>query len=275
MLQEGIIVAGRYRIRQRLAQGGMSVLYVAEHVSTEEQVALKVLWPHVLGSKAIESFQLEARLAARVGGEHVVHVLDAGLDERLGAPFLAMELLRGVTPQAIVMGVGPLSPAETFVVLQQTARALDRAHGYVDREGRPAPIVHRDLKPENLFLARREDGSLIVKVLDFGIAKVLSEDQSLSQEVRGTPLFMASEQLDRGPPSPQLDVWPLGLIAFYLLTGRHYWLSLARDPQGMSSLLSEILLRPLVGPSERAHSFGLVPVWPPTRGSFAASTEIR
>ncbi len=258
MLKPGVIVAGRYRVRELLARGGMSAIYVAEHVSTEERVALKVLWPHVLGSKAaVEGFQLEARLAARVGGEHVVRVLDAGFDEGLDAPFLAMELLRGATPHELVKQGGPLSPAEVVAVMRHVARALDRAHGHVDRDGRPSPIVHRDLKPENLFVALPEGGGVVVKVLDFGIAKVVSEGHRYSAEVRGTPMFMASEQVDRGPATAQLDVWPFGLIAFYLLTGQYYWLSAANDPQGLSALLNEILLQPLVAPSERLASRGV------------------
>jgi eukaryotic-like serine/threonine-protein kinase len=263
MLSAGEVFAGRYRIQERLAQGGMGVIYVAEHLATEEQVALKVLWPHVLGSKAaVESFQLEARLNARIGSEHIVRILDAGFDEKSGLPFLSMELLRGATLRALVSRRGPFSPPETIVIMRQVAKALDKAHGHVDRNGNPSPIVHRDLKPENLFLAAREGGA-VVKVLDFGIAKVLSQNQGQSQEVRGTPLFMAYEQFTRGPVTPRLDVWALGLIAFYLLTGRKYWLSATNDSAGFAPLLGEILSQPIVSPTERARGLGLSAGWPP------------
>ncbi|HEU4410652.1 MAG TPA: protein kinase [Polyangiaceae bacterium] len=263
MLREGQLVASRYRIERRIAQGGMSAVFAAEHVATEERVALKVLFPHVLGSKsAVESFQLEARVTARIDSEHIVRILDAGFDEHLGLPFLAMELLRGMTLRALVRETGALSPAEALAVLRQVAKALDKAHGYVDRAGRPAPIVHRDLKPENLFVRAGEGGAAFVKVLDFGIAKVLSESQLHSHEVKGTPLFMAREQFSHGAVTPQLDVWALGLIAFYALAGRIYWLSGAQGVGGVGALLNEILVQPLAPPSERALALGLTPAWP-------------
>jgi eukaryotic-like serine/threonine-protein kinase len=262
MLSQGAIVAGRYRIHGRIAQGGMGVIYEAEHLSTEQRVALKVLWPHVLGSKAaVESFQLEARLAARIGGEHVARILDAGFDEQLSLPFLSMELLRGATLRQLVQKEGRLSPAETVALLRQVAKALDKAHGHIDRDGRPAPVVHRDLKPENLFLAQKDDGGAIVKVLDFGIAKVLSDSQFHSQEVRGTPPFMAYEQFTSGPVTPRLDLWALGLIVFYLLTGHAYWLSTGAGVEGVGLLLNEILVQPLTAPTERAREFGVEPSW--------------
>jgi eukaryotic-like serine/threonine-protein kinase len=263
MLQRGQIFAERYRIEARIAQGGMGVIYAAEHVSTEERVALKVLWPHVLGSKAaVDNFELEARIAARLGSEHIVRILDAGLETSLGLPYLVMELLRGQTLDELVSARGPLAPAEVLWVIRQVAKALDRAHNYIDRRGRPAPIVHRDLKPENLFLSMPEGGPAAVKVLDFGIAKVLSQSQKLSQELRGTPLFMACEQIDGGVLTPRLDVWPIGLIAFYLLTGRYYWMAAARPEAGLSPLFNEILHKPLATASDRVREQGGEPPWP-------------
>jgi eukaryotic-like serine/threonine-protein kinase len=264
MLRRGQFFAGRYYVLECLAQGGMGVVYAAKHAVTGERVALKVLWPKAIGSRAeAKNFQLEARVASMLGGEHIVRVLDAGFDEPLGAPFLAMELLRGHTLEALVRGRGSLAPAEVFWALRQVAEALDRAHGHVDSSGRPAPIVHRDLKPENLFLAERERGEPVVKVLDFGIAKVLSERQTLSQELRGTPLFMACEQIEGGALTPRVDLWALGLIAFYLMTGRYYWHSATKPDAGFAPLFNEVLRRPFEAPSERARAFGLAPPWPP------------
>ncbi|HEU4410017.1 MAG TPA: protein kinase [Polyangiaceae bacterium] len=262
MLSAGEVFAGRYRVLERIAQGGMGVIYEAEHLATEERVALKVLFPQVLASKAaVESFQLEARMTARIGGEHVVRILDAGFDERRDLPYLAMELLRGATLRSLVANRGPLSAEQTVAVVRQVAKALDKAHGYVDRGGRPAPIVHRDLKPENIFVALRE-GAAVVKLLDFGIAKVLSESTEQSREVRGTPAFMAYEQFAKGPVTPRLDVWALGLIVFYLLTGRRYWLATARGGGDFVSLLGEILTQPFAAPTERARALGVEPAWP-------------
>jgi eukaryotic-like serine/threonine-protein kinase len=265
MLQEGQVFAGRYRVERRIAQGGMGVIYAAEHVTTEDRVALKVLWPHVLGSQAaVEKFQLEARVAARIGSEHIVRIFDAGFDDNLSVPYLTMELLRGQTFEALVTGRGPLSAAELLVTFRQVAKALDKAHGYVSREGRATPIIHRDLKPENLFMALRDEGDAMVKVLDFGIAKVLSQSQKLSQEVRGTPRYMAYEQFTGGPTTPQLDIWALGLIAFYLLTGRTYWRSAASGDNELAQLLTEVLTLSIEAPSQRARALGVAPSWPPS-----------
>jgi eukaryotic-like serine/threonine-protein kinase len=262
MLSVGEVFTGRYRVLARIAQGGMGVIYAAEHLATEERVALKVLFPQVLASKAaVESFQLEARMTARLGSEHVVRVLDAGFDHERNLPFLAMELLHGATLRSLVGKRGPLPAAQAIEVVRQMAKALDKAHGYVDRGGRPAPIVHRDLKPENIFVALRE-GAAIVKLLDFGIAKVLSESTEQSREIRGTPAFMACEQFVKGPVTPRLDVWALGLIVFYLLTGRKYWLAAATGGGDFAALLGEILAQPFDAPTERARALGGEPSWP-------------
>jgi eukaryotic-like serine/threonine-protein kinase len=241
----------------------MGAIFAAEHLATEQRVALKVLWPHVLGSTtAVESFQLEGRITARLGSDHIVRVLDAGFDEGLGVPFLSMELLRGLTLRALVGAAGALVPAEALFVLRQVASALDKAHTYVDRDGRAAPIVHRDLKPENVFISVRERADVVVKVLDFGLAKVLSESHAHSHEIKGTPLFMAREQFSHGTVTPQIDVWALGLIAFYVLAGRVYWLSGTEGSGGVTSLLNEILLLPSPPPTERAAALDLPAPWP-------------
>jgi eukaryotic-like serine/threonine-protein kinase len=177
----------------------------------------------------------------------VVQVTDAGVAPELGgAPFLVMELLEGADLERV--SGDRASPAETVVEwLRQVARALTRAH--------EAGIVHRDLKPENLFLTRREDGSPLVKVLDFGVAKVAAENSALttSGSILGTPRYMAPEQTDsRGAPvTLRADLYALGLIAFKLLTGRMYW----RDGS-LAQLLAQILADPMPPASERGAGFG-------------------
>jgi serine/threonine-protein kinase len=111
--------------------------------------------------------------------------------------------------------------------------------------------VHRDLKPENLFIAR-EHGVQRVKILDFGIAKVLGETGNVSQEVRGTPLYMAFEQVTAAALSPQTDVWALGLITYFMLTASHYWRSASEPSANVQSLFAEILSLPLEAPSVRS-----------------------
>jgi serine/threonine-protein kinase len=262
LLEPGQIFAGRYRIEKFLAKGGFGAVYVAEQTETELRVAIKVLWAHVLHSvDAVEKFKLEARVAGRVGSEHIVRVFDAGFDEATKMPFLVMELLQGDDLEKVVDSRGPL-PAETLVsYFRQIASALDKAHGYVDREGAARPIVHRDLKPENLFLCHRETGDPMVKVLDFGIAKVLSDSTKVSQEVKGTPLYMAFEQASAGRITPQTDIWALGLIGFYLLTGRCYWKTANLPEASLTQLFGEVLTLPIDPPSQRAQEIA-APVTP-------------
>ena len=251
-LRAGSVVAERYEVIKPLARGGFGAVYVAEQLATERRVALKVLWPHVLENKwAREQFTLEARVASRIKSENVVQVLDAGVDALNDVTYLVMELLEGRDLGKLVRESGPPQPQDALEYLRQTAVGLDKAHRHVDRDGRPAPIIHRDLKPDNLFLTAREDGSPLLKILDFGIAKVLSQSTQMSGDVKGTPLFMAYEQAARGAIGPTTDVWAFGLIAFYLLTGKTYWKSGNSEDGNMTQLFAEVLSLPLTPPSLR------------------------
>jgi serine/threonine-protein kinase len=233
--------------------GGMGAVFVAQHTATEALVALKVLWPHVMEHEpARQNFELEAKVAARVRSEHIVKVLDAGLDSATGAPFLVMELLEGVTLAEHVARNGPRPWSEAVAWMGQVAQGLDAAHGHRGPAGGAAPIVHRDLKPENLFLTTGSHGAPLVKILDYGIAKVLSQSTHLSREVRGTPRYMAFEQVAGEDISPRTDVWAFGLIAYFLLTGRCYWRSVDR----VEALFAEILSLPTPPPSQRAREDG-------------------
>jgi serine/threonine-protein kinase len=264
VLPSGQVFAERYRIERVLARGGFGVVYVAEQLATEAHVALKVLWPHILGSEAaVTSFQQEARIAGRVRSEHIVRVLDAGYDDATQMPFLVMELLHGQDLQRMVEQSGPLSAELTVILMRQVASGLDKAHGYVDRDGVARPIVHRDLKPENLFMSQRESGDAMVKVLDFGIAKVMSATAKVSREVKGTPLYMAYEQASSGAITPQTDIWALGLIVFFLLTGRSYWRAAQSDEGSLTQLFGEVLSLPIVPPSQRLVELGVQPFLPP------------
>jgi serine/threonine protein kinase len=258
------LIASRYRPLRELGRGGMGVVYLAEHVNTNERFALKVLLGD-LGSnpQAIERFKMEARASARIGSENVVRMIDADQAPELGgALFLAMELLDGMDLDKRVSTVGPMTPAQVGAVMLQVARALDKAHA--------AGVIHRDLKPENLFLHRREDGSFLVKILDFGISKFLDPGSpeggvlglTKTGLVMGTPLYMATEQIRGGKVSPRTDVWALGLIAFYLLTGTSYWRSASNPDAAVMTLVAEISVDPLEPPSRRAASLGAPVSWP-------------
>jgi serine/threonine protein kinase len=230
----------------------MGAIFEAEHTATERRVALKLLFPHIMSvGNALEKFELEAKISARVNSPYIVEVLDAGFDEATKSPFLVMELLDGLTLARCVAEQGPLGVDLALRLLEQVAAGLDAAHGYREPSGLPKPIVHRDLKPENLFLARQHDGAIIAKILDFGIAKVLGDTGHISQEVRGTPLFMAVEQITAENLSPQTDIWAYGLIAYHTLTGARYWRSAERQGVSVQALFAEILTLPLQLPSVR------------------------
>jgi eukaryotic-like serine/threonine-protein kinase len=263
LARPGQVLDGRYRIERPLARGGHGAVFVAEQLATEAKVAVKILLPHVIDSEeARERFELEAKVAGRVGSEFIVRVIDAAVDGPSGLPFLAMELLEGESLAEAVQRHGPFNAMDTATCLLQVAQGLDRAHAHRSKTGKPAPIIHRDLKPENLFMTTREDGERVTKILDFGVAKIASESAVRSQTVNGSPLYMAYEQLVAGPLSPQTDVWALGLIAFFLLTGRSYWRVAEQPRADLVAIFAEILHMPIVPPSARASQFGISPSWP-------------
>jgi eukaryotic-like serine/threonine-protein kinase len=242
MLEPPAVVAGRYRVLRELGRGGMGQLYVVEHVHTGEQLALKVLAFHGSTSAvAIERFKREARAPVKIKSEHVVRVIDADVAPELdGRPFLVMELLEGSDLEQFAGGTP--QPFESVLAwLRQIAVGLDKAHAL--------GIVHRDLKPENLFLTRRDDGSELVKILDFGIAKLVatSKDMTEAGTMLGTPGYMSPEQArgDLDQLGPASDVWALGLIAYRLLSGRHYWTG-----ENAALVIAQIVYERIRPPSE-------------------------
>lgn len=242
-MESGSIFAGRYRVVRRIATGGMGAVYEVSHLTTDRHFALKVMLPEFAEEPGLrERFQHEARVTARVQSEHIVETLDAGLDAATGTLYLVMELLRGEDLGDRVKKLGRLNPAEVVTYLRQAASALDKTHD--------ALIVHRDLKPENLFLTWREDGTPRLKVLDFGIAKILAESTTAKRRsaVLGTPLYMAPEQFGGVVPSPRTDVYALGLIAYTLLVGASYW---DEEATGVDNPFA-FALKAAMGPTESA-----------------------
>jgi serine/threonine-protein kinase len=214
------VFAGRYRVLRRIAAGGMGAVFEVLHLETQRRRALKVMLPELLENRQLrERFQMEARITANVESEYIVDVFDAGIDDATGMPFLVMELLNGEDLAKVVERAGKLSHEHAITYLRQIASALDKTHA--------AGIVHRDLKPENLFLTHREDGTPRVKILDFGISKVVTEAgtgaSSHATHGLGTPLYMAPEQVLAQTISPATDRYALGLIAYTLLVGSPYW----------------------------------------------------
>ena len=272
-LAAGALVGERYRIIAPLARGGFGVVYVAEQLTTERRVAVKVLWPY-LDDMPIDRILAEARVASGIQSDHIVQVIDGGIDPATSAVFVVMELLSGRTLAALVEERGPLPFAEVAEYIRQTAAGLDKVHGHVNRDGQASPIVHRDLKPANVFVSERDDGSALVKLLDFGTAKVLSRVTHHSRVVRGTPQYMAYEQAAGDPVAPATDIWALGLIAFFLLTGRSYWRAASQESSDVQ-LFVEVLTLPLVPATQRAREFALDVELPAEFDAWFARTVVR
>jgi TPR repeat protein/tRNA A-37 threonylcarbamoyl transferase component Bud32 len=251
MLEVGVLVGGDYRVERKLSEGGMGAVFVAEQVSTGAKRALKVIRPELLRhGKLRDRFAQEAKVTARIASDHVVSVVAAGVDADLGLPWIAMELLHGETLHGLVATRGALPPELAIAVLRQLAHAIDAAHA--------AQVVHRDLKPDNVFLAtsRMSGVPFFVKVLDFGIARILHEAFETKTESLGTPLWMAPEQAGSGDPvGPWTDVWAFGLIAFFLLTGRPYWKASMGEASPLA-IVREVCLDPLEPASMRARALG-------------------
>ncbi|MCU0685821.1 MAG: serine/threonine protein kinase [Polyangiaceae bacterium] len=242
------VIGGRYRPIRLIGRGGMGSVYLVNHVHTDEAWALKVLMTAgPVREDLVMRFKREARALARIRSDHVVRVIDADTAPELNdAPYYVMEYLAGVDLETIT--VGAPQPAHLVVEwVRQASRGLEKAHSM--------GIVHRDLKPENLFLTHYEDNSPLVKVLDFGIAKVIGEGASKTQTgaVLGTPLYMAYEQAngEASAISPTTDVWAMGMIAYRLLTGQNYW-----GGEAISRVLAEIIYVPVSPPSQRGCDFG-------------------
>jgi eukaryotic-like serine/threonine-protein kinase len=235
-----------------LSEGGMGAVYVVEQRSTGRQRALKLMLPQLVADPKLRArFEQEARIGSRIESEHIVEVVGAGVEEPTGAPWLAMELLRGEDLASLVRRLGALPQGVVLDIVEQLCHAVGAAHA--------VGIVHRDLKPENVFLAasRRTGASYMVKVLDFGIAKVVAEAKTTQTAALGSPMWMSPEQTARGGAiGPQTDVWAIGLIVFHLLTGRFFWRSAEDDTATMTHLLREIVMDPMPTATQRAAEVG-------------------
>lgn len=213
----GSTVAQKYRVERLLGRGGMGAVFSATNTAIGKRVALKFLTREAArDGEAAARFQREARAASVAESEHIVHVFDEGVSDE-GHPFLVMELLVGEDLRTRLEREKTLSVATAVTIASQVLRGLIRAHG--------AGLVHRDLKPDNVFLCRRDDGALLVKLVDFGISKLARKTtpDTLTQRgsVLGTAHYMSPEQI-QAPESvdPRADLYGVGAILFEALAGR-------------------------------------------------------
>ncbi len=259
-LARGDVVGGKYEVQDSLGKGGMGLVLSAVHQQLHERVALKFLTSSADRVPAARSrFMREARITAKLRGEHAARVSDFGtLDD--GTPYMVMEYLEGIDLRMVLMGEQrlPVDLAVHYIV--QACEGLAEAHAL--------GIVHRDLKPSNLFLTKRPDGTDLIKIVDFGISKVRSAQDAHDVEltaagaVLGSPKYVAPEQLrDSGNVDARADVWSLGAILYEMLAGRPpfdgdstaslCYLILSQEPppplfgevEGVSEALEQVVLR--------------------------------
>lgn len=216
----GDVLDGKYEILRLIGEGGMGAVYEAEHRGMGRRVAVKIILARDLQKKRahIKRFHREARAAGSVDSRHIAQVLDTGTLED-GRPFMVMELLVGEDLGQLLRRIGPLPPEVAAAVVAQACRGLTQAHD--------VGVIHRDLKPANVFLAER-DGEIVVKLIDFGIAKFDVEldnfkDSTLTKtgSLLGSPLYMSPEQA-RGKRKidQRADLWSLGVVLYRALCGR-------------------------------------------------------
>jgi eukaryotic-like serine/threonine-protein kinase len=222
-VREGDILDGRYRIERRLGRGGMGVVWAAQHVLLNTRVAIKFLLPEILQDPdAVRRFIREARAAAAIKSEHVARVFDVAMLDN-GYPFQVIEFLEGGDLRGYLKQNGPLEATQAVDFVLQICDAIAEAHAI--------GVVHRDLKPENLFCTQGKDRRPCIKVLDFGISKLLqasllndgthSTAMTRAGLILGSPQYMSPEQLQSAREvDARTDIWSLGIILFELLTGR-------------------------------------------------------
>jgi serine/threonine-protein kinase len=254
-VEAGLLLSGKYRLERPIGQGGMGWVWQAQHVQWGAPVAVKLIDVRQLASRAdapiptadsplLQRFFGEARAAAAIRSPHVVQILDDGVDPTLQLPFIVMELLEGETLEQRLSRETRLSADVTANILTQVARALTRVH--------EANMVHRDLKPSNVFLVAN-DGEVLAKVLDFGIAKGgtgmgTGTPITATGEQMGTPFYMCPEQI-RGHRDidSKADIWAFGVIAYECLTGVRPFVG-----ETLGALSLSICVEPLPVPSRAA-----------------------
>jgi eukaryotic-like serine/threonine-protein kinase len=214
----GSTVCGRYELESLIAEGGMGVVFQARHLVLDQPIALKLVRPAIARDpNAVARFLDEARVIARMRSPHAARVFDSGRAED-GTPYMALELLNGCDLRSLLDRNGPVCCEQAAEYVIQACHAMCEAHAL--------GVVHRDLKPENLFLHRAEDGSRVIKVLDFGISKYLNFElrsggraHTHAGEIVGSPHYMSPEQMSAECVDARADIWALGVVLFELVTG--------------------------------------------------------
>lgn len=233
---------GQYTLEELIGEGGMGRVYKASHAMLRRPTAIKLLPPDRAGHEALVRFEAEVQLTACLTHPNTVTIYDYGRTAD-GVLYYAMELLDGATLEEVVDVDGPQRPSRVVRILEQVAGALGEAHGI--------GLIHRDIKPANIVLCRQGGELDVAKVVDFGLVKQLDQGPgaTVSQDgtISGTPLYMAPEVLtERGTASERSDIYALGAVGYYLLTGQPLF-----DGGSVIEILGHHLHTPPVPPSER------------------------
>jgi eukaryotic-like serine/threonine-protein kinase len=213
-LSAGTVLLGKYRVEEILGTGGMGRVVRAAHLYLNQPVAIKILLPNMAeNAETVSRFLREGQAAANLKSEHVARVHDVGMLDTV--PYMVMEYLDGNDLNQILRHHGPQSPPIVCDLMLQACEGIAEAHAL--------GIIHRDIKPSNFFITRRPDGSMLLKILDFGISKtpVNATELTGAQTVIGTPTYMAPEQMKSGRSADaRSDIWSIGIVMYQLLNGR-------------------------------------------------------
>ncbi|WP_394843537.1 serine/threonine protein kinase [Pendulispora brunnea] len=235
----GDVLASKYRVERVLGSGAMGIVVAARHEQLGSLVALKFMHGDAFKVKGSAArFVREARAAARLRSEHVARVGDFGTLES-GAPYIVMEFLEGADLDAVLKQRGPLPIGEVAAYMMDVCKAMDEAHA--------ADIVHRDIKPKNLFLTHRHDGTPLIKVLDFGISKLLDrggDDADVTAtdtgSILGSPAFMSPEQIRSSKHvDARADIYAIGATIFQLATNAYPY-----ESSSVGELFAAVLYKP-------------------------------
>ncbi len=214
----GTTIAGRYQILSFIGRGGMSVVYKARHLYMERVQAVKMLHAHLVSNaQSLKRFQQEAQAASHLAHPHIMGVHDFGISPQ-GQPYLVMDYLQGSSLAEVIERERQLSVERAINIFAQACDALAHAH----QKG----VVHRDLKPSNIMLIDTEEQPDFVKIVDFGIAKLLPQSEKQGQhltqtgEVFGSPLYMSPEQCLAGNLDARSDIYSLGCVIYEAVTGK-------------------------------------------------------
>ena len=238
----GQLVAGRFKVEELIGQGGMGKVYRARHLALDRVVCLKMLKPALLEDPTLVGrFEREAKAASRLNHPNGISVLDFGRNEADGGLFIAMEYVQGTDLRIVLRDEWPLAEERLCNIMAQVLAALAEAHVH--------NVIHRDLKPENIMVEHRRDQPDFVKVLDFGIAKILDSDMpglTRNDVVCGTPQYMAPEQATGSQLDARCDLYAIGVILYQMATGH-----LPFDGQNSMEVLTKHVNEPPVPPRQR------------------------